>query len=65
MISWPDWRGDTSVPIQSVTWLLEPEGEGTKVTLIHAGFVRAVDLSDYPFGWGDFLGRFKEVAEAL
>jgi len=61
VISWPDWRGDTSVPEQSVTWLLEPSEVGTRVTIIHSGFVRTVDLSDYPFGWGYFLGRLREV----
>lgn len=64
-ISWPDWRGDPSVPSQSVTWLLEPTDRGTRVTLIHSGFVRAVDVSDYPFGWGHFLSEMKSVAEAL
>lgn len=24
--SWPDWRGDTSVPLQSVSWILASEG---------------------------------------
>lgn len=65
VISWLDWRGDASVPEQSVTWLLEPSGQGTRVTLIHSGFVRAVDLSDYPFGWGHFLGRLEEVSAEL
>ncbi len=64
-ISWPDWRGDASVPEQSVTWTLEPEGSGTRVTLVHSGFVRAVDFSDYPFGWGHFLGRMADVARSL
>lgn len=63
VVSWPDWRGDASVPVQSVTWLLEPDGDGTRVTLIHSGFVRAVDLSDYPFGWGHFMGQLKDVVE--
>jgi len=62
-ISWPDWRGDRAVPVQTVTWLLEPEGTGTRVTLVHAGFVRAVDLSDYPFGWGYFLRRLRGMLE--
>lgn len=64
-ISWPDWRGDTSVPPQSVTWVLDPSGDGTRVTLIHSGFVRAVDLSDYPFGWGYFLSRLEGVVREL
>lgn len=61
--NWPDWRGDKSVPDQRVTWLLEDEGDGTRVTLIHDGFVRAVDVSDYPFGWSYFLGKIKEATE--
>lgn len=63
VVSWPDWRADASVPSQSVTWHLEPDGTGTRVTLIHSGFVRAVDLSDYPFGWDHFLRRMRGVVE--
>lgn len=62
-ISWPDWRGDKSVPDQRILWLLKPEGAGTRVELVHDGFVRAVDISDYPFGWGWFLSRISAVAE--
>lgn len=65
VVNWPDWRGDASVPEQSVTWLLEPEGEGTRVTLVHAGFTRAVDFSDYPFGWGHFMSEMAKVAVRL
>lgn len=64
-VSWPDWRGDNTVPAQTVTWELEPAEGGTLVTLTHAGFIRVVDLSDYPFGWGHFLDQMKAVAEAL
>ena len=62
VVSWPDWRGDPSVPMQSVTWVLESDGAGTRVTLTHAGFVRTVDVSDYPFGWGHFLSEMAKVA---
>lgn len=63
VIDWPDWRRDQSVPTQKVTWLLESVGQQTRVTLIHSGFVRMVDFSDYPHGWGFFLGRLRGVAE--
>lgn len=63
VIDWPDWRGDTSVPKQQITWLLESIGKQTRVTMIHSGFVRAVDFSDYPFGWGSFAERLKLVVE--
>ncbi len=65
VVSWPDWRGDASVPMQSITWLLEPDGDGTRVTLTHAGFVRTVDFSDYPFGWGHFMSEMADVAVRL
>jgi len=58
---WPDWRGDDSVPAQRITWLFEAEGNGTRVRVIHDRFVRAVDISDYPFGWPAFLGMLAPV----
>ncbi len=62
-ITWPDWRGDSSVPDQKVTWTLEPVAGGkTKLTLVHSGFIRAVDVSDYPFGWMEFMQKIGEVA---
>ena len=61
-ITWPDWRMDPSVPDQTVTWLLEERGESTRLTLIHQGFARAVDVSDYPFGWRNFLNKIRQVA---
>jgi uncharacterized protein YndB with AHSA1/START domain len=62
-ISWPDWRGDKDVPSQRVRWILKTEGNGTRVDFTHDGFVRAVDMSDYPFGWGYFLSRIAQIAE--
>ncbi len=60
---WPDWRGDSGNNGQKITWLLADEGTGTRLTLIHDGFSRTSDLGDYPFGWADFLGAIKGVAE--
>lgn len=65
VVSWPDWRGDQSVPTQSITWRLEPDGTGTRVTLTHAGFIRTVDFSDYPFGWSHFMSEMARVAVRL
>lgn len=58
---WPDWRGDETVPDQTVTWLLEDVDGGTRVTVVHAGFVRPADISDYPFGWAGFLNQLGEL----
>ena len=62
-ISWPDWRGDEGLPDQRVVWTLTPEGSGTRVDFVHDGFVRAADISDYPFGWSWFLSRIRAIAE--
>ena len=60
---WPDWRGDPSVAPTTVAWLLMDEGTGTRVTLVHGPFARSTDVSDYPFGWQDFLAQLKAKLE--
>ena len=60
---WLDWRGDTSRRPHRLAWLLESVGSKTKVTLVHDGFERHADLSDYPFGWVYFLDALKSAAE--
>ena len=64
-ITWGDWRMDPTVPDQQVTWLLEDLGDKTRLTLLHTGFTRTVDVSDYPFGWQEFLDKIAEVAQGL
>ncbi len=61
-ISWPDWRMDPNVPDQTVTWLLEDLGGKTRLTLQHSGFTRATDVSDYPFGWQEFIRKIDQIA---
>lgn len=61
---WLDYRGDTTRPVQRIAWLLETVGAQTRVTIVHSGFSRVVDQSDYPFGWPDFLALLKKTAEA-
>jgi len=60
---WPDWRGDATVPNTTVTWLLESVGKGTRVTVIHSGFTRTTDISDYTPGWAEFLEKLKALVE--
>ncbi len=64
-ITWPDWRGDASVPDQQVTWLLEDADGKTRLTLLHDGFTRTVDVSDYPFGWQQFMDKIRDVAQGI
>lgn len=61
-ITWPDWRGDKDVPEQRVAFELEDLGGKTRLTLRHDGFVRPVDVSDYPFGWQHFLQEIARVS---
>lgn len=64
-ITWPDWRGDSSVPDQKVTWELEDLGGRTRLVLRHNGFMRPVDVSDYPFGWGHFLEEIRNTVDSI
>ena len=64
-VTWADWRGDPSVPDQKVTWLLEDLGGRTRLTLVHEGFARPVDVSDYPFGWQEFLHKIGNVSKTV
>lgn len=61
---WPDWRGDPEVPTQKITWLFDDLGGRTRVTLVHDGFVRPVDISDYPFGWVGFGEMLRAIFAA-
>jgi uncharacterized protein YndB with AHSA1/START domain len=64
VLDWPDWRGDTSVTGQTITFLLAPDGKGgTMLTFVHAGFGRTTDVSDYGFGWPGFMEQLKAEAE--
>lgn len=60
---WLNWRGDRSRPPHRLAWLLHEVDGKTRVTLVHDGFERAADLSDYPFGWPYFLDGLKKMSE--
>jgi len=64
VLDWPDWRGDKTVTGQKITFHLEPEGAGTRVTLVHSGFGRTADIGDYPFGWSYFIDKLGAVFRA-
>ncbi len=49
-------RGGGDGPRSVVRWRLDPDGEGTVLTLEHRGVDRAV-ASGYGAGWHDFLDR--------
>lgn len=61
---WLDWRGDDSRGSTRVAWILESVSENqTRLTLIHGGFSRVADFSDYPFGWRQFAETLKSDVE--
>ncbi len=62
VVDWPDWRGDSSVNRQTITFELHPTATGTRLSLTHAGFDRATDMGDYAFGWAGFLDQLRAVA---
>lgn len=66
-ISWPDWRNDPEVPDQRVEWLLTPLSGGavTRVEILHTGFVRAADRSDFQQGWTGFAEALDRVARSI
>jgi hypothetical protein len=45
---------------QTIAFILAPVAAGTELTLVHAGFGRTTDVSDYLFGWRYFLDRLAE-----
>ena len=50
-----------------VTWTLQPEGRGTRLRLVHAGFRSPQNDFTYDAmspGWGRIMGRFAEIAAA-
>lgn len=64
-LDWPDWRGDKSVTGQRITFSLEPEGSGTRLTFVHSGFGRTTDIGDYPFGWAGYMDELVRAAEEI
>lgn len=44
---WLDWRGDITRPLTRLAWLLESAGTKTPLTIVHDGFSRTADMSDY------------------
>ena len=64
VLDWPDWRGDPDIPAQTVSFSLAPDPKGgTFVTFVHSGFQRAMDISDYGFGWLHFMNKLKSLVE--
>ena len=61
VLAWPDWRGDTSVTGQTISFQLESVGAGTRLTFVHAGFGRTTDMGDYGFGWKYFMGNLVKL----
>ncbi|HLF28754.1 MAG TPA: SRPBCC domain-containing protein [Anaerolineae bacterium] len=64
------WTEKAWTGAATVVWVtLEPEGQGTRVTLVHEGFERlpdgAAQRSGYQMGWGDLLSKSKLHIESV
>lgn len=51
------WRWDDDGSETVVTITLEPEGDGTALTVLHEGFADVVTRDDHIQGWNDCLDR--------
>lgn len=50
-------------PPTTVTWTLDPEGNGTRVTVEHVGFPDDTKLKGYDSTWAQMLSNLKAVIE--
>ena len=64
------WKGgaDDSRLDSVVTWTLQPEGKGTRLRMVHAGF--RSPQNDFAYGamssgWQRIVGKINEIAAAL
>jgi uncharacterized protein YndB with AHSA1/START domain len=63
VLDWPGWRGDGET-IERISFTLEATENGTRLTFVHDGFRRVLDISDYSYGWVDHLTQLRGVSEA-
>lgn len=61
-MSWKN-TADPNFPDTKVTWMLEPDGDRTKVTLVHTGFEKGRWLDLHDGGWSFFAGRLVEYCQ--
>lgn len=61
-MSWKN-TSDPNFPDTVVTWTLEPDGNKTKVTLVHTGFEKGRWLDLHDGGWSYFTGRLVEYCQ--
>ena len=61
-MSWKN-TADPNFPDTKVTWTLEPDGDRTKVTLVHTGFEKGRWLDLHDGGWSYFAGRLVEYCQ--
>ncbi len=56
------WRSLDEELVTTVSFNLEPQGTGTRLTVHHRGFVDPVDLEQNQSGWSDLLPSLARVA---
>jgi uncharacterized protein YndB with AHSA1/START domain len=65
------WRWDGEADETTVTVELAPDGTGTEITIVHAGFVDDAGRDNHAKGWSDcldrlpaWLARFNRIGDA-
>ena len=59
------WRSLDEELVTTVSFNLEPQGTGTRLTVVHRGFVDPVDLEQNQGGWADHLAALGLLAAEL
>jgi uncharacterized protein YndB with AHSA1/START domain len=59
------WRGVGEELVTTVRFELEPQGEQTRLRIVHVGFVDPVELDQHEHGWSGALDHLVEVAPSI
>ena len=59
------WRGVGEELVTTVRFELEPQGEQTRLRIVHVGFVDPVELEQHERGWLELLDEIAELAPSL
>ena len=59
------WRSMDEELVTTVSFEIEPLGEGSRLTVHHRGFVDPIDLEQNHGGWVDHLATLNQIATEL
>jgi uncharacterized protein YndB with AHSA1/START domain len=59
------WRGVGEELVTTVRFELEPQGDRTRLRIVHLGFVDPLELEQHERGWTEALDHLAEVAPSV